>query len=76
MTGRSKMMIFNYESKKVMKENVGQALKYTETSMFGPEFKSNGTFVGCNRPTLPEGTGKREYFAQVTMENGLIKEVK
>ena len=69
------MMIFNYESKKQMKENIGQPLKYTETSFFGEEYKSDGSFVGCNRPTLPEGTGTREFFANVTMEDGLIKEV-
>ena len=69
------MMIFNYESKKQMKENIGQPLKYTETSFFGEEYESDGSFVGCNRPSLPEGTGTREFFANVTMEDGLIKEV-
>ena len=69
------MMIFNYESKKQMKECIGQPLKYTETSFFGEEYKSDGSFVGCNRPSLPEGTGTREFFANVTMEDGLIKEV-
>ena len=69
-------MIFNYESKKEMKENIGKQLKYTETSMFGPEFKTNGEFIGCNRPTLPQGTGKREFFAQVIMQNGLIYSIK
>ena len=69
------MMIFNYESKKQMKENIGQPLKYTETSFFGEEYESDGSFVGCNRPSLPEGTGTREFFANVTMEDNLIKEV-
>jgi len=69
------MMIFNYESKKQMKECIGQPLKYTETSFFGEEYESDGSFVGCNRPSLPEGTGTREFFANVTMEDGLIKEV-
>ena len=54
------MMILNYQSKKELKENVGQQLKYTETSIFGDEFKSDGTFAGCNRPHDPRGTGKRE----------------
>lgn len=68
------MMILNYESKKKMKECIGQPLRYTETSMFGPEYKETGTFCGCNRPHL---TGyKREFFATVTMEDGLIKSVK
>ncbi len=70
------MMIFNYESKKQLKENIGKYLKYTETSFFGDEYKSRGTFTGCNRPSLPEGTGTREFFATVTVWNDVITEVK
>jgi len=69
------MMIFNYESKKQLKENIGEPLKYTETSFFGDEFKSDGSIVGCNRPSSGR-TGTREFFAEVTMEDGLIKGVK
>ena len=69
------MMIFNYESKKQMKEHIGQPLLYTETSMFGNQYESDGKFVGCNRPCLPEGTGSREFFAEVTMSNDLIIKV-
>ena len=69
------MMIFNYESKKQMKECIGQPLRYTETSFFGEEYESDGSFVGCNRPSLPEGTGTREFFANVTMEADVIKGV-
>jgi len=68
------MMILNYESKKVLKENIGNSLNYTETSLFGEEYNPNGSFVGCNRPHI---TGfKREFFAQITMKNGLIHSVK
>ncbi len=59
------MMIFNYESKKQMKECIGQPLRYTETSFFGNEYKSNGTFAGCNRPSLPEGTGTRSSLQKL-----------
>jgi hypothetical protein len=72
------MMILNYPSKKVLKENVGQELKYTETCTdfgFPAEFKTSGTFVGCNRPQDPRGTGTREFFAQVTMKDDKIKAV-
>ena len=69
------MMILNYLSKKELKENVGQELKYTETSVFGNEFKTNGSFAGCNRPNDYRGTGKREFFATVTMQNGFISKV-
>jgi len=68
------MIIFNYESKKVLKENIGKPLNYIETSMFGNEYKENGILTGANRPHI---TGKgREFFANVTMENGIIKNVK
>lgn len=67
------MLIFNYPSKKVLKENVGKPLDYIETSMFGDEYKPDGTLTGANRPHI---TGhKREFFARVTMNNGLITKV-
>lgn len=68
------MLVFNYESKKQLKENVGKPLRYIETSMFGAEYRENGILTGANRPHI---TGKgREFFANVTMENGIIKSVK
>ncbi len=68
------MMILNYESKKQLRENIGKELDYTESSMFGNEYKSNGSFAGCNRPHI---TGyKREFFAEVIMQDDKIKEVK
>ena len=67
-------LVVKYPSKKVLKENIGNRLRYIETSMFGPEYKSNGTLVVANRPHLT-GQG-REFFAQVTMENDLIVKVK
>lgn len=74
------MMILNYASKKALKECVGQSLKYTETSMFGPEYKSNGKFCGCNRPSITgikneKGQLAREFFAEVTMIDGKIAKV-
>ena len=68
------MMIFNYPSKKELKANIGKPLKYIETSLFGPEYRPNGSLTGANRPHIT-GLG-REFFAVVTMENGLIKGVK
>jgi hypothetical protein len=71
---RNNMIIFNYESKKVLKENIGKPLVYIETSFFGDEYISNGQLTGANRPHI---TGKgREFFATVTMSNGLIFGVK
>jgi len=68
------MLVFNYESKKQLKENVGKPLRYIETSLFGPEYRDNGILTGANRPHI---TGRgREFFANVTMANGLIVSVK
>ena len=68
------MIVFNYKSKKELKENIGQHLKYIETSIFGNEYLRDGQLTGANRPHIT-GMG-REFFAQVTMENGFIKSVK
>jgi len=68
------MLVFNYESKKQLKENIGKPLRYIETSLFGQEYKDNGILTGANRPHI---TGKgREFFANVTMHNGLIQSVR
>ena len=69
------MIILNYKSKKELRENIGKSLNYTETSMFGPEYKSEGTVVGSNRPHSTNNEG-REFFAEVTMRNDLILSVK
>jgi hypothetical protein len=68
------MIVFRYRSKKELKENIGKPLKYLETSLFGEEYVSDGMLTGANRPHIT-GLG-REFFAQVTMENNLIKAVK
>tara|TARA_R100000306_G_C4319962_1_gene114650 strand:+ start:109 stop:342 length:234 start_codon:yes stop_codon:yes gene_type:complete len=68
------MIVFNYPSKKELKANIGQPLKYIETSMFGDEYVSDGMLTGANRPHI---TGRgREFFANVTMAGGLITAVK
>lgn len=67
------MLIFDYPTKKAMKESIGLPLRYRETSIFGPEYKANGRLIGCNRPHL---TGhKREFFAEVQLEEGKIVKV-
>lgn len=68
------MLIFVYASKKELKTSIGKPLNYIETSMFGPEYRENGVLTGANRPHITH-LG-REFFANVTMENGLIKAVK
>ena len=68
------MIVFNYPSKKVLKENVGKPLDYIETSIFGEEYVANGKMVGANRPHIT-GMG-REFFAEVWMKDGKIERVK
>ena len=72
--GETSMIIFTYPSKKVLKENIGNPLNYIETSLFGAEYVSDGVLVGANRPHIT-GIG-REFFAQVTMQDGKIAKVK
>ena len=68
------MMIFNYTSKKELKEAIGKSLDYTETSLFGAEYKTDGKLTGSNRPSIT-GIKGREFFANVTMVNGKIAKV-
>ena len=68
------MLILNYKSKKEPKDQVGKTLDYTETSIFGPEYKSEGIIVGSNRPYSTNNKG-REFFAEVTLKNNLIIKV-
>jgi|TARA_R100000329_G_scaffold141608_1_gene124547 hypothetical protein len=68
------MLVFNYPSKKVLKENIGKPLNYIETSIFGAEYLSDGVLVGANRPHIT-GIG-REFFAEVSMQDGKIVKVR
>ncbi len=64
------MMAAAYKTKKELKASVGQLLKYTETSMFGEEFKPDGTFS-----VVGPSPYQRKWFAEVTMKDGLIARV-
>lgn len=67
------MLIVLYDTKKELKAAIGKPLVYTETSMFGAEYKPNGMLTVAHRPHI---TGRgREFFAQVWLENGIIKRV-
>ena len=68
------MLVTGYTSKKELKASIGQPLSYQETSIFGPEYKPNGSFLVAHRPIIT-GLGGREFFAKVTMQDGLIKSV-
>ena len=64
------MMGASYKTKKALKEAIGQPLRYVETSLFGAEYKENGSFsVVGPTPRV------RKWFAYVTMKDGLIVKV-
>lgn len=65
------MMGARYKTKKELRENIGQPLRYVETSMFGEEYKDNGTFC-----VVGPDPYVRKWFAEVTMRDGRIEKVK
>ena len=64
------MLVATYKTKKVLKESVGKLLRCQETSLFGTEYKSNGTFC-----VVGPSAYKRKWYAKVTMKNGIIEKV-
>lgn len=64
------MLAASYKTKKLLKESVGKELHFIETSMFGAEYKSDGQFA-----VVGPSPYQRKWFAEITMENGLIKKV-
>ncbi|QXN71411.1 hypothetical protein RCHARTNEY_42 [Rhodobacter phage RcHartney] len=68
------LLVVGYTSKKELKAAVGKPLQYEETSMFGAEYKADGSFSVAHLPAL-NGSAGREFFARVTMKNGLIAKV-
>lgn len=64
------MMAALYKSKKLLKQSIGQPLRYQDTSMFGSEYKSNGVIV-----VVGPSPYERKWYAQVTMANDRIARV-
>ena len=60
-----------YKTKKDLKTSIGQSLRYIETSMFGQEYKADGTFC-----VVGPSPYERKWYAEVTMINGKIAKVK
>jgi len=64
------VLVVTYPTKKALKESVGKPLKYVETSFFGAEFKSNGTFS-----VVGPSAYNRKWWATITMKDNLIAKV-
>ena len=67
-------LLVHYPTKQKLKDSHGAPLRYTETSMFGPEYKSDGWLTVAGRPTHSVIV-KREFFARVLMAGGKIMRV-
>lgn len=65
------MLGASYKTKKLLKDSVGQPLKYVDTSMFGPEYNPNGKFCVVG----PCAYTNRKWYATVTMKDGKILKV-
>ena len=65
------MGVSGYKTKKDLKAAIGKPLNYVETSMFGAEYKETGKFCVVG----PCAYTNRKWYAEVVMENGLIKKV-
>ena len=65
------MMGAAYKTKKDLIAHIGQPLDYIETSMFGPEYHGDGTYAVVG----PDPYTKRSWYANVTVENGVIAAV-
>lgn len=63
-----------YPTKKALKESVGRPLRYSETSVFGNDYRPDGWLTVAGRPHLSPVV-KREFFARVLMRDGLITKV-
>lgn len=68
------MLLTGYASKKELKAAIGKPLRYEETSLFGAEYRDNGSFTAAHRPAVTRLAG-REFFARITMSNGKIAKV-
>ena len=61
------MLHANYKHKKDLKASVGKRLRFTETSIFGAEYRSTGRLTVAN----PAHT----WFAKVDMKDDVIVKV-
>jgi len=65
------MIGLRYKTKKALKESIGERLRYTETSVSGPEYTKDGDITGVGPSPYD-----RKWYATVTMKNGIITKVK
>jgi len=65
------MGISGFRTKKELKEyGIEKAPTFIETSMFGPEYKGDGTYS-----VVGPSPYQRKWYATVTVKNGIITKV-
>lgn len=64
------MLVAHYKHKKDLKAALGKNLLYVETSIFGKEYTSDGTFC-----VVGPSASDRKWYAQVTMKDDKIVKV-
>lgn len=64
------MLVANYQFKKDLKAAVGEELRFTETSMYGSEFRRDGEFT-----VVGPGAYDRKWYATIVLEDGVIVKV-
>jgi hypothetical protein len=65
------MLAFTYKTKKELRDSIGKPLRFNETSIFGSEYRHDGTLTGVGPSEYV-----RKWYANVVMVNGLIAKVK
>ena len=66
------MMGASYPTKQACRESIGKEPKFVETSLFGLEFNGDGTYTVVG----PCPYTARNWYAQVTVTDGVISKVK
>ena len=67
------MGIYGFKTKKELKQAIGSPPNFIETSMFGLEYKGDdGQYVVVG----PDPYRNRKWYAQVTIKDGVIANVK
>jgi hypothetical protein len=65
------MLGADYPTKKALKEALGEEPRFIETSPFGPQYSGDGRYSVVG----PDPYRARNWYAMVTIENGVIKKV-
>jgi len=64
------MSISGFKTKKELKQAIGQFPRFIETSIFGNEYKGNGTYC-----VVGPSPYERKWFASVTVKDDKIVKV-